>query len=187
MKRLVLLLALLATPAMADDVCEDLWFTRNLIMDRAGYCFGSALGQAVFDNSDCIGKSVSVGAADQRLVNEIRAQEKVLECRVNTGRTRLGLADIETRRKLVNLPVRDEFESSCIHWLLDRAPLYAGHDEGTPIVGRVEPGDNIMWSHISAVEGWDYVTITGPDWGAVKSAGWLPSPKDTSACRQWAG
>ena len=46
MKRLALLCALLASPAAASDVCDDLWFTRNLIMDRAGYCFGSVLGRA---------------------------------------------------------------------------------------------------------------------------------------------
>ena len=187
MKRLALLCALLASPAAASDVCDDLWFTRNLIMDRAGYCFGSNLGQAVFDNGDCIGKSVTLNTRNQRLVNQIRAQEKLLECRVNTGQTRLDLDDVDTRRKLIDLPVRDEFESSCIGWQRDVEPLYAGHSENHPVVGRVEPGDNILWSHISEVEGWGYVTVTGPDWTAKKSAGWMQSPTDSTDCRQWAG
>ena len=187
MKRLVLLLALFATPAAASDVCDDLWFTRNLIMDRAGYCFGSALGQAVFDNGNCIGKSVSLSAQLQRQVAEIRELERLIPCKVDTSRTRLDLPDLETRRKLVDLPVRDEFESGCIGWQRDRSPLYAGHDDGTAIIGRVEPGDDVLWSHRSQVEGWDYVMVMQPGWGQVKSAGWMRSPTDSSACRQWAG
>ena len=89
MKRLILALILLASPAAAADVCDDLWFTRNLIMDRAGYCFGSALGQAVFDNGNCIGKSVSLSTQLQRQVAEIRELEKQIPCKVDTARTRL--------------------------------------------------------------------------------------------------
>ena len=69
MRALTLLLFLIASPAAASDVCHDLWFTRNLIMDRAGYCFGSMLGKATFDNSDCTGKNVSLDAGDQLMVN----------------------------------------------------------------------------------------------------------------------
>ena len=50
---LTFLLSLCVTPAFALDHCEEWWFTRNLVFDRAGYCFSSPLGQAVFDNSDC--------------------------------------------------------------------------------------------------------------------------------------
>ena len=66
--------------AFAGETCEDLWFTRNLIMDRAGYCFGSALGQSLFDNGDCLGKSVVLDAASSRLVQELRAREAQFAC-----------------------------------------------------------------------------------------------------------
>ena len=187
MKRLVLLFALIASPVAAADVCDDLWFTRNLIMDRAGYCFGSTLGQAVFDNGNCIGKSVSLSAQAQRQVAEIRELEKVIQCKVDTGKTSLDLPDIETRRKLIDLPVRDEFESGCIGWQLDFEPLHAGHDGNSAIIGRVEPEDDILWSHRSQVEGWDYVMVMQSGWGSVKSAGWMRSPTDEKSCRQWAG
>ncbi|MCK5500992.1 MAG: YARHG domain-containing protein, partial [Tritonibacter mobilis] len=69
MKLIVPLLALAAaTPAVAGDYCADLWFTRNAIIDRAGYCFGSTLGQRLFDNGDCIAKSVSLSDADKAKV-----------------------------------------------------------------------------------------------------------------------
>ena len=35
MRAILILLAVAATPAAADDYCHDLWFTRNAIMDRA--------------------------------------------------------------------------------------------------------------------------------------------------------
>ena len=50
MRRAAICAFVVAGPAAADERCHDLWFARNAIMDRAGYCFGSVLGQAVFDN-----------------------------------------------------------------------------------------------------------------------------------------
>ena len=38
--------ALAAFPALAFDPCEDLWFSRNQLYDRAGYCFSTPLGLA---------------------------------------------------------------------------------------------------------------------------------------------
>lgn len=72
MKCLVAALSLFAAPVLASDTCHDLWFTRNAIIDRAGYCFGSPLGQAIFDNTGCIGKSVNLPPQDARTVALIR-------------------------------------------------------------------------------------------------------------------
>jgi len=63
---LALLLAALAAPAAALEICDELWFTRNLIYDRAGYCFSSPLGRAVFDNSDCTGSALKIAEIFQK-------------------------------------------------------------------------------------------------------------------------
>ncbi|EBA16598.1 hypothetical protein RSK20926_22774 [Roseobacter sp. SK209-2-6] len=59
-------LPLSTTTAFADESCNDLWFTRNAIINQAGFCFGSNLGQALFDNGDCIAKSVPLSPEAQR-------------------------------------------------------------------------------------------------------------------------
>jgi hypothetical protein len=33
--------------------CQNLWYVRNSIYDRKGYCFKTQDGKAAFDNSDC--------------------------------------------------------------------------------------------------------------------------------------
>ena len=75
MKFLVVALSLLASPALASNACHDLWFTRNAVIDRAGYCFGSPLGRAVFNNAGCTGKSVSLPPQAQRMVAQVKEME----------------------------------------------------------------------------------------------------------------
>ena len=114
MRILASILIALPLPALADDICHDLWFTRNLIMDRAGYCFGSILGKSTFDNGDCTGKSVALGTAATEMVARIQASEKELACKVDTGQPVLDLEDADFRRTLTDLPLRSPFESACI-------------------------------------------------------------------------
>ena len=185
MRVLSVLLILVATPAMANEACHDLWFTRNLIMDRAGYCFGSTLGKAVFDNSDCTGKSVTLGENWQQQVSRLRARETQLECKVDTSRPFLDLPDADIRRRLNTLPVRDEFESACIGWLKSDLSLHASTHAASTVVGVVSPGDNVSFRH-DAVGEWNYVTVTGKDWG-YKSAGWTDSAFAIGDCAQFAG
>ncbi len=186
MKLIVTLLALAAaTPAVAGDYCADLWFTRNAIIDRAGYCFGSTLGQRLFDNGDCIGKSVSLSDADKAKVALIQQQEKDAACRIDTSRTALDLPDIATRRRLIDLPVSDGFESACIGWLGDPVPLRAGHSQNTDVIGEILPGDSIIYGHLPE-GGWTYVTISSGDW-QIKSAGWYHFEAYQETCAQYAG
>ncbi len=185
MRYLIFLISLVATPAMAE-VCDDLWFTRNLVMDRAGYCFGSNLGKAIFDNSDCTGKSVKLDRRSQRLVNQLLEQEKIVGCKVNTKKRSLDLPDIKIRWRLEDLPVADEHESGCIGWREAPTALYAGRDSSSPVVSQIQPGDNLLFSHW-AVGGWDYVIIQTEDWGRVKGSGWLNFKTNERSCRQWAG
>lgn len=170
-------LLFLAAPAQAADGCEDIWFTRNLIMDRAGYCFGSPLGQAMFDNSDCVGKQVQPDPYFQPVIDEILRLEKTHSCRVDTSRTWLDIDDIAYRKALTDLPVRDEFEGGCLGWTGPLTPLYKGHHEPFEQLGQITPGDYVSYAYYSAhganQAGWAYVTTHPPGWGTLKSAGWL--------------
>ena len=182
--RWIFALCLLAAPAAAD-VCDDLWFTRNLIMDRAGFCFGSALGQAQFDNRDCIGKNVSIDQQTQNFVAQIQSFERRLECRVNTGQPVLDLKDAHIRRTLDNLPLADEFQSACLGWKGAPTPLYAGLGTQSRIIGYIMPGDRVGFGHIPAGD-WSYVTASGPDW-QPHAGGWLFCAVGFEACTDWAG
>lgn len=185
MVRLCAFLCLVAAPAAASDICHDLWFTRNLIMDRAGYCFGSALGQAVFDNSGCVGKSVALDSRSARLVGQIQTLEAGQGCRVDTKRGFLDLDDRLIRQRLWDLPIRDEFESACLGWLGPVTPLLAGHDQSALAVGRIQPGDYISYEHVP-VGVWTYVTARTPDW-QIKSGGWLNTAAVAENCVDYAG
>ena len=69
--RWILLLGLVwPVQAWALEICDDLWLTRNLIFDRAGYCFGSVLGKSVFDNEGCTPGVPELAEADQGICLE---------------------------------------------------------------------------------------------------------------------
>ncbi len=177
-------LILMAQPVLANG-CHDLWFTRNLVMDRAGYCFGSVLGQAQFDNSDCIGKQVSLAPFWSNFVAQIQTIERTHACRVNTAQPQLDLPDAYLRRQLVHLPIADEFESACLGWVDAPRALFAGHDSATQITGYIQAGDRVGFGHIP-VGNWTYVTTHFEDW-TLRAAGWIELPLSESSCTQWAG
>ncbi len=178
-------LASLPSLATADEFCEDLWFTRNAIMDRAGYCFGSNLGQAVFDNSDCLGKTVSLSAKDQEMVAELQTLEREGNCRVDTSRHSLSLVDFAQRQALWELPLRDISESTCLGWQGQSIDLHAGPGNTTPVIGKITPGDTIGYSHLPLGH-WDYVQVFDSDW-AFKSAGWTDLHVSPKTCSNIAG
>lgn len=185
MRMLAAILIVMPLPALATEICHDLWFTRNLIMDRAGYCFGSVLGKSIFDNSNCAGNSVSLSKAETSLVARFRGLEQELGCKVNTAQPLLSLEDMDVRRRLTDLPVRAEFESACIGWLGERVQLKAGHQPDATVVGEISRGDTIGYGHVS-VGPWEYVIVKHRDW-RFKSAGWTDQTLGLDACEQVAG
>ncbi len=62
------------------DTCERLWYDRNLIFHNKGYCFQSSRAKAVFDTSQCSGRSPSLSSAEKREVARIKAAEQANGC-----------------------------------------------------------------------------------------------------------
>ncbi len=175
-----------AAPLSAAEGCADVWFTRNLIMDRAGYCFGSPLGQALFDNSDCTGQHVQLDPTSQALVQRIRGLEAQHGCQVNTNAQWLEIDDIAFRRVVRDLPLRVDGQWGCLGWAAAETPLYDGHSAPLHAIGKVLPGDYVLFEHEGVADAWVYVTIHEPVWGPFKSAGWLYWPGRTP-CLEEAG
>lgn len=67
--------------AKPQATCDSLWFQRNLIFHRNGYCFGGKRGQEVFGNDGCHTKSPTLSADETTQMNQIKAAEKQLGCR----------------------------------------------------------------------------------------------------------
>lgn len=65
--------------------CNDLWYRRNAIWHRYGYCFASAKGQQVFGNQGCsrdlAGARAAMSPADRATVDALDAREKALGCK----------------------------------------------------------------------------------------------------------
>lgn len=63
--------------------CQNLWYVRNSIYDRRGYCFKTADGKAVFDNSDCWVKNaanIKFNNHEQTNISRIRQIEDNRGC-----------------------------------------------------------------------------------------------------------
>lgn len=70
-------------PAASAASCWDLWYERNAIFDRNGYCFTSNLGKRTFNNADCWTSNPSLSGSEQRRVARIQAEERRRGCKVN--------------------------------------------------------------------------------------------------------
>lgn len=179
----------LAPPAMAQNwqLCEDLWFIRNTIFDRAGQCFASPLGQAMFDNADCVAKPVPLGATAARKVANIRFLESEWNCRVDTSQTHLDIPLLPLRRALTDLPVTAGYASGCLDWQGATFELLTGHSDTASVLGRVYPGDDIVWEYDteSAPGGWAFITIYRDS--KQVSLGWSNLDIDHDMCGGLAG
>lgn len=191
MRFLALLPLLFASPALAGPFCDDLWFTRNLVMHNAGYCFGSTLGQTYFGTGPCIGKNVSPDRAGHRLIAEIQGMEREFGCRgqVNTRGRYLDVPDIGIRMQLYHFPLPAEYPGACAGWRGPTTVLHAGRQASTYTFGLIEPGDWVSYEH-EPVDGWVYVTASehNGDGGPLilKSGGWVPENQIRSGpCDQY--
>jgi hypothetical protein len=180
---------LLSLPAQADEIfCELPWFARNLIFDRAGYCFASPLGRATFDNADCTGTDIALSERDRAAVAHIEELERELGCAVDSSAPSLDFEAHFTRlRALDVIPAPVEDESGCIGYAGDPLPLRAAPDPEARIIGQIRPGDDLLFYFLN--EGaWDYVVIFDEaDTEATRPHGWAPVALGHIACEMYAG
>jgi hypothetical protein len=166
--RLLTAVFLVLTPlsAVADALCDELWLSRNMVFDRAEYCFGSELGKAIFDNSDCTTSSPKLDAAAELIVAQAREVEEEFSCSVDTSRTSLDVDQVDQRRALYDIPVRTGYESVCLDYSGPALLLTAGRHPDTAFFGEIMPGMDIVFLHIPA-ESMDFVVLEDGGMGWV--------------------
>jgi hypothetical protein len=169
-------------PAAAQDICDALWFTRNLVFDRAGYCFSSPLGLAYF-SADCTTTEPELDPAAQEVVSQILELEEQWECSVDTQRTELAPYDTQVLTFIEDLPVPTGFESSCFGWKGDMLMLRAARRDDAQPTGFIRPGDDLLTAHAD-FDGWSFYSMTPQGQGL----GWVRSPEWSEAtCTALAG
>lgn len=184
MIRLAIFLLLGAAPLQALELCDDAWFTRNLIFDRAGYCFGSVLGQSVFDNRDCTTKSPVLSAPQKQKVALLKALEAGFACKMNTGQIRLAVPFLDLRRDVEDIPLPTGFESACIGWRGRPLSMRLGKSGSSPQVAQIEPGDSLQWEH-EAEGNWSFLTVYR--FKELYAVGWVQIDSGTVDCDAVAG
>lgn len=192
MHRVLIALTLLglATPALANEpYCEQPWFIRNLIFDRAGFCFSSPLGQATFDNSDCTGTDVVLSQRDREAVALIREMEDLLDCSMDTsGQTLSTLPELNQLRRFTLLPIPADAASGCIGYLGPQLPLLEAPGAlNGPVLGTLTLESSILFDFLPE-NGWEFVTVYPSGWeGPPGPSGWVEMGQQGPQCRQVAG
>ncbi|WP_341862830.1 DUF4453 domain-containing protein [Gymnodinialimonas sp. 57CJ19] len=171
-----LLLMLAAAPVAAQDTlfCQELWLSRNTVMDRAGQCFRSALGQAVFDNSDCVDTEIRLNPLDAEIVRLAQEAEARAGCAVDIEANRLSLGALPFHARLMALftvPVGADSEHGCSGHLGAPITLYAGISTNMTVLGRVEAGQTFTLSHGPLRGGWEYQEVFDTQ-GTPVAHGW---------------
>ncbi|MEM7724447.1 MAG: DUF4453 domain-containing protein [Pseudomonadota bacterium] len=179
---------LLSLSSAAHANCEEFWVTRNLIMDRAGHCFGTVLGQSVMNNADCTGSNPAVHPADAQAMRDMRAREAEIGCSIDTSRgPSPTLSAIHARlSQLETLPVRvGQLDGAgCLGYLGPPVALYRGARAQSGQIATLTPNINVFFMHV-AVAGWVYVTATPGSEDRVIAHGWLaPGSVPAGSCTQ---
>jgi len=148
------------------DGCESLWIERNQIINTAGYCFETVLGQSVFDNSDCVPGAVALPETSLDRISQIERAEGPRACDINTemalltvngryGPLRFGIGAIQLGRWPNVLAEMDVFpresgrERSCTVSGLSNSgdgflALRSGPDVRYPQIGQLFNGDRVV-------------------------------------------
>ena len=178
---LVCLTAIAPTLAMADiePTCEELWFSRNAMLNDAGYCFATPLGRSLFDNSDCTTTAPAVSADVAEQISRIQALELDAPyvsdgvCDVDTNRTSLSdVSEIELRYRLTFQPSTDGGASACIGYRGAPVTLRAAPNDAAEVLGQIPLGASVSASHLPWND-WNFV-IAWPtaDSGQPVVLGW---------------
>lgn len=192
-KPCILVVGLLAaTPVFADieDPCADLWFSRNAMLDQAGYCFSSPLGKAIFDNRDCTTKQPVLPPKVSRQIALIIKLEQgdpdgfYAACKIDTTKRHLDLAAISQRKQLGFQPATDGSTGVCLDYLGADIPLHSAPWKTARRIGEIKAGDNVSFSH-QDWNGWSFSLIgRHQDWA---TAGWYKAEFHGDDCKAFAG
>jgi len=174
----------LPASAFAFDSCDDLWFTRNLVFDRVGYCFSSPLGKTTFGNNGCTTREPGLDAQEQDVVAAVIARERELGCHVDTQRTVLHVDLIAMRKIVLDLPLATEFESACIGWRGSPFDLHNAAHKDSHVIGFLQDGDTLDFYH-DPLRDWEFVTQMRD--GGVVGVGWVNFEGKEDLCDQSAG
>ncbi|KMW60172.1 hypothetical protein AIOL_000325 [Candidatus Rhodobacter oscarellae] len=169
---------------MALDYCEELWFARNMAFHKAGYCFGSNLGQAVFGNFGCVGKDVTLAPRQAAFVARLRASEAEEGCRVDTSAGRVSVSLSEARKRLTDQPFPSIYESACIGWRGGPLSLFAGRGQDAAKMATVFDGVDLLLQYEDA-DGYSFVEAMTE--GEVVAVGWAAIRFDAASCEMMAG
>ena len=186
MIRYLLTFSCLALPANAQTsaFCQEVWLSRSTILDRAGQCFGTPLGQAVFDNSNCIGEEVRLNPLDADQVRVAQEIEAWAECEVDTNIDHLlpNVLPFHARlRDLFTVPVRNSGEVECTGYLGQPLSLHTGTSTSMTEIGTAQPSQTLVLSHQPVRGGWQYLEVLDTS-GADIAHGWaqgLPEDLET--------
>lgn len=184
MRWLALIMIAIGAPAAADWTCDDWWFTRNLIFDRAGQCFNSPLARSVFDRA-CTG-AASLTPEDAQQVALIREYEEEWGCAVDTSVVRvLDVFYLAQRRAMIDLPVAAPYESGCIGYRGAPIELRAARSMRAAVTGTIPVGGTLAFSY-EDVGGWSFFIADGTGMGWAKTPD-LDPQRRPGICDMYAG
>ena len=162
----------LPTTSTAQGACEDLWLARNVIYDAHGYCFGSDLGKAMFNNAGCTTVDPKLPDDLQARVDRIWAKARGMECAVDQTKTDIEVYNKTTRYLLMAQPVASGTDAACINAKLEATIELreSPNIEGEPI-GTIDDGDTVGWFH-EAEGDWHFATVLSKANGKGTASGW---------------
>jgi len=182
---------LAATPVFADieSPCADLWFSRNAMLDQAGYCFATQLGKAIFDNSGCTTKEPVLSRVIEMQIAETIKLEQGGDggfydvCMIDTSKRKLDMDAIPLRKQLDFQPATDGGPAFALTAMTPKS-RYSAPWKRARQVGFIRAGDNMTSSHLDW-KGWSFTLIgQHADWSAV---GRYRAELDENNCDTFAG
>lgn len=129
------------------------------MLDRAGLCFTSRLGQAVFDNEDCVSNNPELDPHAALMIERIEwFEENRLACDIDTDRTELDIlndpsrsAEFAQRRELDIQPSEwpQNFRNSyaCDGYIGSKTALYSAPNESARVLGEIHEGARIYFRY----------------------------------------
>ncbi len=169
MHKILFGLFLLVTPlsAIANDLCDELWLSRNRVFDRLDFCFKSELGKATFDNSDCIEGTPKPNVNEQRIIDLVHEVEAEWSCNINTNRTILDVNWLQLHDILRDIPVRSGNETGCLEWRAGATSLRSGRSDKASVTGVIVDYDDVLLNYVD-IDDWHFILMTQENFGWIR-------------------